>query len=139
MVDASTVIATHLSELLKRHAHKLLGHEEVQKLLDRLAASAPKLVENLTPGALPLGVVVRVMQDLLAEKVPVRDMRTIAQALTEQAPRSQDPAALAPADLGTTPTRKARQPNEVRESLSSWHLPQLPEAATCVARRPGSV
>jgi flagellar biosynthesis protein FlhA len=63
VVDASTVVATHLSELLKRHAHQLLGHEEVQHLLDRLAKTAPKLVENLTPGALTLGVVVKVMQD----------------------------------------------------------------------------
>ncbi len=94
VVDPSTVIATHLSELLKGHAHQLLGHEEVQQLLDRLAQTAPKLVENLTPGSLPLGVVVKVMQDLLAEKVPIRNVRTIAETLAEHAARSQDPAAL---------------------------------------------
>jgi len=94
VVDASTVVATHLSELLKRHAHQLLGHEEVQQLLDRLAKSAPKLVENLTPGALALGVVVKVMQELLLDRVPVRNMRTIAETLAEQAGRTQDPAVL---------------------------------------------
>jgi flagellar biosynthesis protein FlhA len=94
VVDASTVVATHLSELLKRHAHQLLGHEEVQQLLDRLAKSAPKLVENLTPGALTLGVVVKVMQDLLVDRVPVRNIRTIAETLAENAARSQDPSVL---------------------------------------------
>jgi len=94
VVDAATVVATHLSELLKRHAHQLLGHEEVQQLLDRLAKSAPKLVENLTPGALTLGVVVKVMQDLLVDRVPVRNIRTIAETLAENAARSQDPAVL---------------------------------------------
>jgi flagellar biosynthesis protein FlhA len=94
VVDASTVVATHLSELLKRHAQQLLGHEEVQQLLDRLAKSAPKLVENLTPGALPLGTVVKVMQELLVDRVPVRNIRTIAETLAEHAGRTQDPAAL---------------------------------------------
>jgi flagellar biosynthesis protein FlhA len=94
VVDASTVVATHLSELLKRHAHQLLGHEEVQHLLDRLAKSAPKLVENLTPNALPLGVVVKVMQELLVDRVPVRNIRSIAETLAEHAGRTQDPAAL---------------------------------------------
>ncbi len=94
VVDASTVVATHLSELLKRHAYQLLGHEEVQQLLDRLAKTAPKLVENLTPGALPLGVVVKVMQELLVDRVPVRNIRTIAETLAEHAGRTQDPAML---------------------------------------------
>jgi flagellar biosynthesis protein FlhA len=94
VVDAATVVATHLSELLKRHAHQLLGHEEVQHLLDRLAKTAPKLVENLTPGALTLGVVVKVMQELLLDRVPVRNIRTIAETLAEHAGRTQDPATL---------------------------------------------
>jgi flagellar biosynthesis protein FlhA len=71
-----------------------LGHEEVQQLLNRLARGAPKLVENLTPAALPLGVVVKVMQELLVDGVPVRDIRTIAEALAEHAGRTQEPAAL---------------------------------------------
>jgi flagellar biosynthesis protein FlhA len=94
VVDAATVVATHLSELLKRHAHQLLGHEEVQHLLDRLAKTAPKLVENLTPGALPLGTVVKVMQELLVDRVPVRNIRTIAETLAEHAGRTQDATAL---------------------------------------------
>jgi flagellar biosynthesis protein FlhA len=94
VVDASTVVATHLSELLKRHAYQLLGHEEVQHLLDRLTKSAPKLVENLTPGALSLGVVVKVMQELLVDRVPVRNIRTIAETLAEHGGRTQDPLTL---------------------------------------------
>ena len=94
VVDSSTVVATHLSELLKRHAHQLLGHEEVQQLLDRLARTAPKLVENLVPGALSLGVVVKVMQELLVDRVPIRNIRTIAETLAEHAGRAQDPTLL---------------------------------------------
>ncbi len=94
VVDAATVVATHLSELLKRHAYQLLGHEEVQHLLDRLAKTAPKLVENLIPGALTLGVVVKVMQELLVDRVPVRNIRTIAETLAEHGGRTQDPLLL---------------------------------------------
>lgn len=94
VVDASTVVATHLSELLQAHAHELLGHEEVQQLLDNLGQIAPKLVEDLVPKLLPLSVVLKVLQNLLAEGVTIRDIRTIAETLAEFAPRSQDPAAL---------------------------------------------
>ncbi len=94
VVDASTVVATHMSELLQRHAHELIGHEEVQQLLDNLAQVAPKLVEDLVPKLLPLTTVLRVLQNLLAEGVPIRDIRTIAETLAENAPRSQDPDAL---------------------------------------------
>ncbi|VAW93453.1 Flagellar biosynthesis protein FlhA [hydrothermal vent metagenome] len=90
VVDPNTVIATHLSQLLQTHAHELLGHEEVQQLLDLLAKSAPKLVENLIPDTLSLGVVVRVLQNLLEENVPIRDIRTIAETLAEHAVKSQD-------------------------------------------------
>ncbi|MEJ2479637.1 MAG: flagellar biosynthesis protein FlhA [Acidihalobacter sp.] len=94
VVDAATVIATHLSQVLQSHAHELLGHEEVQHLLDMLAKSAPKLVENLTPKPLPLGVVLKVLQNLLAEGIPIRDLRTIAESLAAQAGKSQDPDVL---------------------------------------------
>jgi len=94
MVDASTVVATHMSNVLQRHAHELLGHEGVQELLDILARSSPKLVENLVPNILTLGVVVKVLQNLLKEGVPIRDLRSIAETLAEQAPRSQDPDTL---------------------------------------------
>jgi len=94
VVDASTVVATHLSELLQAHAHELLGHDEVQQLLDNLAQLAPKLVEDLVPKLLPLAVVLRVLQNLLQEGVPIRDMRTIAETLAEQATKSQDASTL---------------------------------------------
>ncbi|MFZ0468579.1 MAG: flagellar biosynthesis protein FlhA [Thiogranum sp.] len=94
VVDASTVVATHLSELLQSHAHELIGHEEVQQLLDVLAKAAPKLVEDLVPKTLSIGVVLKVLQNLLEERIPIRDMRTIAEALAETGPRSQDPGAL---------------------------------------------
>jgi len=94
VVDASTVIATHLSQILHNHAHELLGHEEVQQLLDRLAKTSPKLVEDLVPKTLPLGVVVKTLQNLLREGIPIRDLRTIVETLAEHAGRSQDPDAL---------------------------------------------
>lgn len=94
VVDASTVVATHLSQLLQSHAHELIGHEEVQQLLDLLKKTAPKLVEDLTPGVMSVGAVLKVLQNLLEEGIPVRDMRTIAEVLAERAPASQDPDVL---------------------------------------------
>jgi flagellar biosynthesis protein FlhA len=94
VVDPSTVIATHLSHLIQTHAHELLGHEEVQQLLNNVGKNAPKLIEDLVPRALPMSTVVRVLQGLLAERVPVRNMRTIIETLAEHAPRTQDPAQL---------------------------------------------
>ncbi|MGD8908282.1 MAG: flagellar biosynthesis protein FlhA [Chromatiales bacterium] len=94
VVDASTVVATHLSEILQNQACELLGHEEVQQLFDMLAKSAPKLVEDLIPNILPMSVVVKILQNLLAEHVPIRDIRRIAETLAAQAARSQDPGVL---------------------------------------------
>jgi flagellar biosynthesis protein FlhA len=94
VVDAATVVATHLSHLVREHAPELLGHEEVQQLLATLGRSAPKLVEDLTPKALPLSTVVRVMQNLLNERVPIRQLRRIVESLVEHAPHTPDPAAL---------------------------------------------
>jgi flagellar biosynthesis protein FlhA len=94
VVDPSTVIATHLSFVIQSHANEVIGHEEVQQLLNGLAKSAPKLVEDLVPRALPLSAVVRVLQSLLAERIPIRNIRTIIETLAEHAPRSQDPAVL---------------------------------------------
>ncbi|MBD8643002.1 flagellar biosynthesis protein FlhA [Stenotrophomonas sp. CFBP 13724] len=101
VVDPATVVATHLSHLIREHAPELLGHEEVQQLLANLAKSAPKLVEDLTPKALPLSIVVRVLQNLLVERIPVRQLRKIAEALVETAPSSQDPATLTAAVRNT--------------------------------------
>jgi flagellar biosynthesis protein FlhA len=94
VVDPSTVIATHLSFVIQAHANEILGHEEVQQLLNGLAKSAPKLVEDLVPRVLPLSTVVRVLQSLLAERIPIRNIRTIIETLAEHAPRSQDAAVL---------------------------------------------
>jgi flagellar biosynthesis protein FlhA len=94
VVDAATVIATHLSHLIQTHAHELFGHEEAEQLLKGLAKTAPKLVEELVPKVLPLAVVVRVMQGLLAERVPIRNVRAIVEALAEAGPRSTDPQIL---------------------------------------------
>ncbi|MGL4985141.1 MAG: flagellar biosynthesis protein FlhA [Plesiomonas sp.] len=94
VVDAATVVATHISQILINHASQLIGHEEVQNLLQMLSRSAPKLVENFSPDTLPLGTVVKVLQNLLSEAIPVRDIRTIVQTLTEYASRSQDPDVL---------------------------------------------
>jgi flagellar biosynthesis protein FlhA len=94
VVDPSTVIATHLSFVIQSHANEILGHEEVQQLLNGLAKSAPKLVEDLVPRVLPLSAVVRVLQSLLAERIPIRNIRTIIETLAEHAPRSQDPTVL---------------------------------------------
>jgi len=90
VVDVSTVVATHLSQVIQNHAHELLGREEVQKLLDNLARTAPKLVEELVPDTLTLVVVVRVLKNLLEEGVPIRDMRSIAESLAEHGSRTQD-------------------------------------------------
>ena len=94
VVDASTVVATHINQIMQKHAHELLGFEEVQKLLDNLQSTSPKLVENLVPNPLPLSRLHKVLQNLLQEGIPIKDIRTIAEALAELAPRSQDTDAL---------------------------------------------
>ncbi|EXJ35104.1 flagellar biosynthesis protein FlhA, partial [Vibrio parahaemolyticus] len=91
VVDSSTVLATHLSQLLTNNASQLIGHEEVQNLLEMLGRSAPKLVENFVPDQLQLGVVVKVLQNLLNEAIPIRDIRTIVQTLAEYSSKSQEP------------------------------------------------
>ena len=94
VVDPSTVVATQLSQVIKTHAHELLGHDESQALLTQLAKQSPKLVEDLIPKQLPLSAFVKVLQNLLAERVPVRNLRVIAEACAEHAGKSQDPVAL---------------------------------------------
>ncbi|MBF0218745.1 MAG: flagellar biosynthesis protein FlhA [Gammaproteobacteria bacterium] len=90
VVDPNTVIATHLSQVLQGHAHELLGHDEVQKLLDQLTKVTPKLAEDLVPKTLSLGTLAKVLQNLLMEGIPIRDMRTIAEAMADAAPHTQD-------------------------------------------------
>jgi flagellar biosynthesis protein FlhA len=94
VVDPSTVVATHLSHVISSHGYELLGREEVQQLLDNVAKVAPKLVEGLVPDILPLGAVVKVLQNLLEEGIPIRDMRRIVETLADDGARSQDPAIL---------------------------------------------
>ncbi|BBO21439.1 MAG: flagellar biosynthesis protein FlhA [Rhodocyclaceae bacterium] len=94
VVDASTVVATHLNHIILGHAAELLGRQEAQSLLDHFAKDAPKLIEDLVPKLIPLAVVQRVLQNLLEEGVTLRDMRSIVETIAEHAPRTQDAAEL---------------------------------------------
>ncbi|MBU6379058.1 MAG: flagellar biosynthesis protein FlhA [Gammaproteobacteria bacterium] len=94
VVDPTTVIATHLSTVIGQSAHEVLGHEDVQQLLNNLGKFAPKLVEDLTPKTLQLSVVVKVLQGLLAERISIRNLRSIFETLVECGARSQDPQVL---------------------------------------------
>jgi len=114
VVDAGSAIATHLSEIIKRHGHELLGRQEVQSLLDELAKVHPKLVEELIPTLLPLGTVVRVLGNLLHEGIPIRDLRSIIEALADHAGTTKDPELLtemARQALGRTITRQYQAPD----------------------------
>ena len=91
VVDPATVIATHLTEVLRGHADELLGRQDTQKLLDNLAKTHPKVVEELVPGLLPLGGLQKVLQNLLRERVSLRDLLTICETLADHAGRSKDP------------------------------------------------
>ncbi len=94
VVDASTVVATHINQILLKHTHELLGHDEVQQMLDMLAKHSPKLVEQLAPEIVPMNVLLGVMKNLLMEQVPIRDLRTIAAAVSANVNLSQDLGAL---------------------------------------------
>ena len=101
VVDGTTVTTTHISEIIKQHAHELIGRQEVQNLLNNFGKSYPKLVEELTPNLLPLGTIMRVLQNLLREQVSIRDLRTILETLADWAPSMTD------ADLLTEQVRQA--------------------------------
>ena len=94
VVDPSTVIATHLTEVFKRHLSDFLGRQEVQSLLDNLAKHAPKVVEELVPGILSLGVVQKVLQNLVRENVSIRDLLSIVETLADFGPGVKDPDVL---------------------------------------------
>ncbi|TKB76793.1 MAG: flagellar biosynthesis protein FlhA [Nitrospira sp.] len=111
VVDASSAITTHLSEVIKRHAHELLGRQEVQSLVDELAKTHPKVVEELIPNLLPLGAVVRILANLLRERVAVRDLRTILEAVADHAGVTKDPEIL---------TEAARQ--ALARSITRQHM-----------------
>jgi len=94
VVDSTTVIATHISETIRRYAHELVGRQELQQLLDNLAVTAPKVVEELIPGQLSLGVVLRVVKNLLKEGISIRDLRTVLETLADYAGLTKDPDVL---------------------------------------------
>ena len=112
VVDCTTVMATHLGEIIKKHAHELLGRQEAQNLLDNLSKNYPKLVEELVPNPLSLGLVMRVQQNLLREQVSIRDMRTILETLADWVASTHDP------DLLTEYVRQA-----MGRSISTRHAP----------------
>lgn len=97
VVDPATVVATHLSQLLTSNANELLGHEETRQLMERLAQSAPKLVEELTPKLLPMSTITRVLQNLLEEGIPLKNIKKIAETLAEHGVKSQEPDVLSAA------------------------------------------
>jgi flagellar biosynthesis protein FlhA len=90
VVDLATVMTTHISDVITRNAHELVGRQEVQQMLDHVKQSSPKVVEELIPGLLPLGGVVKVLQNLLKEQVPVRDLLAILETLADWAPMTKD-------------------------------------------------
>ncbi len=90
VVDCTTVMATHISELIKQHAHELIGRQEVQNLLDNLAKTYPKLVDELVPDIVNLGTIMRILQNLLSENISIRDLRTILECMADWAPVTKD-------------------------------------------------
>lgn len=114
VVDLSTVIATHLTELIRKNAHELLGRQELQVLLDTFKQTAPKVVEDLVPNLLAVGTVLKVLKNLLKEGVSVRDLRTILETLADQALLQKDAAILTEhvrTALGRSITRKLVGPD----------------------------
>ena len=122
VVDGATALATHLNKVLHENAHELLGHDEAQQLMDQLSQAAPKLVEAVVPTQLSVGVVAKVLQNLLAEGVAVRDIRTIVEILAEQAPRSQDPDVLTAAVRPALGRMMMQQLTQVGSDLSVMTL-----------------
>lgn len=94
VVDSTTVVATHISEIIKRYSHEMVGRQEMQQLLDNVAVTAPKVVDELIPNLLNIGTVLRVVKNLLKEGVSIRDMRTILESLADYASLTKDPDVL---------------------------------------------
>ena len=109
VVDLPTVMATHITEILRSHAHELLGRQEADSLIESFKKQYPKVVEELIPDVLPLGAVVKVLQNLLKEQVSILDLRTIFESLADEATKSKDPEILTEAvrkSLSRAITRK---------------------------------
>ncbi|HSI96297.1 MAG: flagellar biosynthesis protein FlhA [Methylophilaceae bacterium] len=139
VVDASTVVATHLSNIIQSHAAELLGREETQQLLDRLGKEAPKLVEDLVPKTLPLGTLQKVLQNLLQEGVHIRDMRTIIEVLADHAMRTQDPeqlSAIVRTSLGRAITQSLFPGNSELQVIAL--APQLENILMQATQTPGA-
>ena len=94
VIDPASVLATHLSETIRRHAHEILGRHETNQLLERLRADQPSLVEELIPGLVSVGDIQKVLQGLLRERVPIRDLATIGEAIADAARSSKEPFVL---------------------------------------------
>ena len=90
VVDPSTVIATHMSQVLQDYAYELIGHKEVQSLIDRYNEQSPKVIEDIVPNVVPVGIILKVMQNLLKENIPIRDTRTIIETIIEHARTTQN-------------------------------------------------
>lgn len=122
VVEASTVVATHLNHLIGQHASELFGRQEAQQLLDRVTQEMPKLTEDLIPGVITLTTLHKVLQNLLAERVSIRDMRTIIETLAEHAPVQNDPqelTAVVRVALGRAITQQWF-PGTGKRRLSGW-------------------
>ncbi|HBK55375.1 MAG TPA: flagellar biosynthesis protein FlhA [Xanthomonadales bacterium] len=122
VVDPATVLATHAAHVIRQHAPDLLGHEEVQQLLAQLARTAPRLAEELTPKALPLPVVAKVLQNLLTDRIPIRQFRRIAESLLEQAAISHDPSVLTAAVRAALGRFIVQEINGMRPELPVYTL-----------------
>jgi len=139
VVDASTVVATHLSNIIQSHAAELLGREETQQLLDRIGKESPKLVEDLVPKTLPLGTLQKVLQNLLQEGVHIRDMRTIIEALADHSIRTQDPeqlSAIVRTSLGRAITQSLFPGNSELQVIAL--APQLENILMQATQTPGA-
>ena len=139
VVDASTVVATHLSNIIQSHAAELLGREETQQLLDRIGKELPKLVEDLVPKTLPLGTLQKVLQNLLQEGVHIRDMRTIIEALADHSIRTQDPeqlSAIVRTSLGRAITQSLFPGNSELQVIAL--APQLENILMQATQTPGA-
>ncbi len=124
VVDLATVLTTHLSEVIRRHAHELLGRQEVQQLIDTVKETHPKVVEELVPNQLSLGAVVKVLQNLLKEQVPIRDLLTILEALADWAPAVKQVDELTEyvrQSLARTITRQYQGPDGTLEVITLDH------------------
>ncbi|MES1206121.1 MAG: flagellar biosynthesis protein FlhA, partial [Pseudomonadota bacterium] len=131
-VDASSVVTTHLAELLRRNAHELLGRQETQELLSVCAKEAPKLVEDVIPGTLTLGELVRVLRQLLRENLSVRDLRTVLEGVADAAARNKDPVFL----VEQVRRRLFRQiTNRVADPKGTVHALTLDRASEELLRR----